>query len=242
MKARSITFFLLLLVFAAGAASAQSVRGRVIDAESSTPVANVRVVLLNQAGTRVAETMTDSAGAFVLNGRGPGEYTLQISHVAYRETRTEKFELAYMETAVVDVRASKAVIALAPLEVKARQREKYHDATYEGLYARAAVLPKVGSNRVFMRTGWEMQSVTRVSELLQRHVPPLRCQPIVFWNGFLVQNAAIAQERLTASVDDLEAVEIYRDPLMAPFAFREEPGMLRSWRCTVVALWPRRGG
>src|SRR5688572_17667266 len=71
------------------AVSAQAilVRGRVVDALSGSVVVSAIVRLLPSPLTAV----TDSAGSFTLSNVRPGEYTIEIEHLAYgKKQRTLK--------------------------------------------------------------------------------------------------------------------------------------------------------
>jgi hypothetical protein len=224
----------------AGAAAGQTVTGRVLDAESSTPLRDVRVSLLNASNTQVGETLTDSAGTFRIAGRGPGRYRVQLSQIGYVEYRSDQLEVPYMETVVLDIRLSRTAIPLQPLTVTARRRENYHEPTYDGVYARAEHLPTIGNNRVFMKNDPETQSAFTVRELIDRNTTLCR-NPTVYWNGFMIMNQEIKRMRLeSTNTSDVEAVEVYKDFLMAPAVFRDVDRPLATRPCAVVAIWPLR--
>jgi hypothetical protein len=232
----------LLLFGAVATVRAQAVNGRVLDAADSTLVAGVRVRLFNAAGTRMGEAITDSAGAFHIAGRGPGRYTLTVEHIAYVAFRSAPFELPYMETVSVDVRISRTAIPLEPIAVTARRRQNYHAPTYDGLYARMEQLPAVGSNRIVMKGDIEFRSVLRARELLDQFFYTVVRNGrgvCLVWNGMPV-HPLVADLRLDAHVDDLEAVEVYGDPLMAPMEWRDPMVGLSSTCSAVVALWSLR--
>jgi len=242
--ARRALAALALLAATAVPASAQLVGGRVLDAQAGHGIAGVDIRLLNQAGTRVGNAVSDSAGNFRIAGRGPGRYTLQLSHIAYTGYRTPEFELPYMETVIMDVRMAPSVIPLEPITVTNRDRTEYHLPTYAGLYARMEQLPQVGVNRVVMKGDNEMRSTTLVREVLDRFFfASFRrgCVPNVYWNGVPIVNRESARIRLDqTNVDDLEAIEVYKDFLMAPAQFREPLYQLQTTPCAVVALWTLR--
>lgn len=233
---------LLLLATAALPIHGQAITGRVLDAESARPVADASIELRNAAGAVVGRTVSDSAGAFAVVGRGPGRYTLRVLHIAYLEYRSQDIHLPYMETVMLDVRVSSVAIPLEPITVRSRSRANYHAPTYDGLYARMDQLPRIGSNRIIMKGDRELQSVLRASELIDRYFYDVRRRgtPCVVWNGMMMSNAAIAEMRLEVSVDDLEAIEVYRDYLLAPMQFRDPPGPLQTSCPSVIILWPLR--
>jgi 5-hydroxyisourate hydrolase-like protein (transthyretin family) len=233
---------LMLVLLAAGSAHAQAIAGRVLDAETGRPVADASIELRNAAGAVMGRTVTDSAGAFAIAGRGPGRYTLRVVHVAYLEYRSQGIQLPYMETVMLDVRISSTAIPLEAITVRSRSRANYHAPTYDGLYARMDQLPRVGSNRIIMKGDLELRSVMRASELIDRYFYDVRRRgtPCVVWNGMMMSNPAIAEMRLDVSVDDLEAIEVYRDYLLAPMQFRDPVGLLQTVCPSVIILWPLR--
>jgi hypothetical protein len=190
----------------------------------------------------MGEAITDSAGTFRIAGRGPGRHTVSIEHLGYLEFRSQPFAVPYMEVVSMDVRVSRTAIPLAPITVTGRRRENYHSPTYEGLYARMEQSPAVGSNRVVMKGDVEFRSVLSARDLLTRFFYDVVGRgrlPCVVWNGFPVSRLA-ADMRLDVHVDDLEAIEVYKDALMAPMEFRDPVGTLASTCASVIALWSLR--
>ena len=213
-----------------------------MDSETGVAVTGARVRLLNAAGARMGEAISDSSGTFRIAGRGPGRHALVIEHVGYLEFRSPPFAVPYMETVSVDVRISRTAIPLAPITVTGRRRENYHAPSYEGLYARMEQLPAVGSNRIVMKGDVEFRSVLSARELLNRvfhDVVGRGRLPCIVWNGFPVSRLA-GDMRLDVHVEDLEAIEVYQGALMAPMEFRDPVGTLASTCASVIALWSRR--
>jgi hypothetical protein len=240
---RSAWFPAVVMFAAVPPASAQSIEGRVLDAATRAPVADVRLHLLNQAGTRVAAATTDSTGSFSIVGRGAGRYSLQLSHIAYAPWTSPPIPLAYMETVTLEIPISTAALRQDPIVVTARRRSAYHDISYDGLYARMQALPPVGSNRIVMKGDVEIRSTMQIREILERFFYPVwrKGNLCYYWNGFPV-NPRWAALRLTNSVEVIEAVEVYGDYLMAPMEFRADLFSPHRPSCTtgVVAMWALR--
>jgi hypothetical protein len=221
---------------------AQSVRGKVIDTESGLPVAGVAIRLLDAAGARVAEMVSDANGAFRLNPRGPGDFILHASHIAYREVRAPVV-VRPQEQVEINVSISQRAIAIEPITVVARRTDPRYDATEEGFYARRLTTPTMGPARVFLPHDAEMVNAIDARDVLQ-WVSRIRGCTVVYWNGRLVTDSTTASLHLQTSVSQLEGVEFYRSPLDAPPTFREMPIYLlatETVNCSVVALWPRTG-
>jgi len=63
---------------------AQTVRGRVVDSLSGTPVGRGFVVLLDQTGHAVARTLTSGTAEFLIRAPTPGRYRLRSELIGYR--------------------------------------------------------------------------------------------------------------------------------------------------------------
>jgi hypothetical protein len=235
------------------ALSGQRISGRLVDASSEQPVGSAHVVLLALDGDTLRQTFADERGAFALAAPRPGTYRIEVSQLGYRTLRTDTLTLGPNQLIEVSLRMGAAAIPLDPLTVVARSRDALHDLTYDGLYARRAFSPAVGSNRVFVKGDREFRSAIKASDLLW-YVRPRRtdwneathtndpCVPYVFWHGFLVGRGVRAEIYLDRSAADLEGIEIYRSWNSLPLDLRMQlSGSLKSVReCGVVALWPRR--
>lgn len=244
-RATHAAFFLVLAVLWAGSASAQSVRGRILDAETGQGIPGVKVTLIQGDRKRIAEVLTNSTGAFALGATATGQHRLQTSHIGYASVTTDAFTINNNEQVVVDVKVSVSVVALEPLTVVARRQDPANDATEEGMYARRLTLPPLGLRRVMLPFDPEMQGAIDVNDVIRSNFPQTRRRPctVVYWNGQIVQDTAMANQWLETSVSELEAVEYYRNAIDAPMAFREIPVQIsfENRECQIVALWPRTG-
>lgn len=100
---------------AAGALSAQSVRGVVVD-PGGVPVPGVVVQALDTAGVVTGRALTDQKGAFLLFAGKPGVYTVKTLRIGFRpvvsdpialgagEERSQRFELAGIPVTLASVR------------------------------------------------------------------------------------------------------------------------------------------
>ncbi|HUF49549.1 MAG TPA: carboxypeptidase-like regulatory domain-containing protein [Longimicrobiales bacterium] len=240
MRFRLLILLLLMVPAVAAPAAAQSVRGRVLDAETGSPIGGARVELLRGAA-RALETISDSAGRFVLVLRASGEYRLQASFLGYRSAPTEPFQVGAREQVIADIRMARAVIPLEALTIVARRADPRHEATEEGLYARRLNLPPIGTARVLLPLDGEMANARDARDVLQWLPRPRGCI-VVYWNGHMVRDADMAQSWLETPTAHLEAVEFYGHLIDAPAVFRDVPPyLIECWRHSVVALWPRTG-
>ena len=241
----SVALIVIGLMWSAPA-PAQSVRGRVLDAETGQGIPSVKVTLLQGDNRKkIAEVLTNSQGAFALGAIATGAHRLQTSHIGYASVTTDPFLINQNEQVVVDLKVSVSAVALEPLTVVARRRDPAHEATEEGMYARRLTLPPLGLRRVMLPFDPEMQGAIDVNDVIRSNFPQTRRRPctVVYWNGQLVQDTSQANQWMATSVSELEAVEFYRNAIDAPMAFREIPVQIsfENRECQVVALWPRTG-
>ncbi|HSJ23651.1 MAG TPA: carboxypeptidase-like regulatory domain-containing protein [Longimicrobiales bacterium] len=247
---RSVCAVLMLL--GPATAAAQSVRGRVLDAESGAAVASVRVELLLPDGVIAAAAVSGSDGGFQLAVHSAGEYRLQASHLGYRTATTSPFRMELHEQLLVDVTISAAAIPLEPLSITGRRRDPRHDPSVDGFYARQLLLPPIGSSRILTPLDPELASARDARDVLTWLAPSRvfrgtattegRGCLIIYWNGNLVPSEDIAELWLETPTDQLEGIEYYRTLTDAPLPFRTVPLYLMECPLhSVLALWSRTG-
>jgi hypothetical protein len=243
---RVLRRWILAAAFAALAplaqAEAQSVRGRVLDAETGQVIAGVQVELVNARGAVETRAVSNDRGVFILAVREGGNFQLRTVHLAYRDITTA-VEVKTGEEISVDVKLSSRAVALEPLTVTARRPDPRHELTYDGMLARHAQFPPIGSRRVLLWDDPDLMAVGTVAELMTSITIRPRCS-VVFWNGNLVQDAESAQDWINDPViPHLEAVEFYARWTDAPLDFQQTPFYLRDefiQNCNVLALWQAR--
>ena len=234
------------------AAAQQGVRGRVVDDATRSGIVGAEVELLDSAGKRVESAVTDDAGGFLVRVAQPGVYRLHARMLGYQTVASDTLTVEPGELVEITLRLGIAAIPLAPLTVVERSRV-YHDDTYDGLYARHALIPAVGSNRVWVKGDRDFESAIRRSDMLRLVKPatrvsddplaaPMACPPIVFWQGIRQPRGRVAG-LLDGSMDETEGFEVYFDIHSIPLAYRhqlQEVALRTIRECGVVALWARR--
>jgi hypothetical protein len=75
---------LVALATSVASASAQSVRGVLLDAITTRPIAQATVTLLDSLDASVATVMTDSVGRFLLTSPGNGQFRMRIRRIGYQ--------------------------------------------------------------------------------------------------------------------------------------------------------------
>lgn len=112
----------VLLLPAPAALHAQTVQGRLLEAETGTPITGAFVQLLDAHGTRRAATLTTQDGAFVLRAPGAGSYALVAEQIGKRDVRTEAFTLGSRQTLTRTLSAAAEVFTLEGIRVEGDDR------------------------------------------------------------------------------------------------------------------------
>lgn len=237
---RCAILLLALLAFATSGA-AQIVSGTLVETGSATPLRGGTVSLLDDDSVRVAESRTDSLGAFTLIIPGAGKFRLRAEHAGYLAATSPVLSLGSLDTLQVEFSLARDVVVLEPLVVKARSRRL--TAAARRFYDRAS--NNTGGTFI-TREEIERSHPLRTTDLF-RSIPGVQttpmlggsnvtvrggCRPTVFLDGTRVNGYR--------SIDDLvqpmnlEGVEVYRAAHQAPVEY----GGLQAG-CAVVLLWTR---
>lgn len=112
------------LFFSSGTeASAQTLRGRVIDRDTKSPLPGATVVVINLQPPR--GTATDAEGYFELQGLPPGRYDLRISFLGYEEARLNQVVVGSGRETALLVEMTERINKLDEITISAtRDKEK----------------------------------------------------------------------------------------------------------------------
>lgn len=243
-----------LLVLAAAPLSGQvRVEGIVRDDADGSPLAGVRIEVLDALDHRIRTLVADSAGNFLLPLRRLGVYRLRLSHPGYprttAEVRTEAFP--YLN---VEMRLSSERPLAVPMAVLTRSQalpppalDGYHARLRSGegrFFTRETVdrlRPAYLSELIATAPGIEVERAEEEDRVLHARLPAGRCILPVYVDGELVNgrggDGALGPAPLDAMVlaPDVQGIEVYADPERVPAAFREAGG-----GCGAAAVWTRR--
>jgi hypothetical protein len=248
--------FTLLLVSAHDGVLAQSIVGRVVDAESAAPLAGAEVLLVDDADRPRVRGFTDSAGYFEIETGGPGTFRLRISHLGHMAYTSDGMEVSRGEIVRVEVRMGVEAIPLEPLTVVA---PRSHQAEHLRDFERRRTEPSGLSGYFLTRDQIERRPATTATKLLME-LPAVRIAPIITADnpfgmdrslimlqgrgGSCVANVFIdgirARQTPDHSLDDVldpslvAGVELYPRSLLAPIQYQVDPG------CGVVLYWTTR--
>jgi hypothetical protein len=119
---RRVLPLLLLLLSCAVPASAQTVRGHVIERESQRPIAGAFVVLLDASGARVAATLSGPAGEYEHRAPRPGAYRLRVERIGAQTVTSPVIELAAGATVPFEMQVHTQTVMLPPITAEAGSR------------------------------------------------------------------------------------------------------------------------
>ena len=119
MKARSAvaTLLVALTAVAAAPASAQNVRGTVLDTISGAPVARGFVILLDASGRELVRTLAGTDGHFSLPAPEPGIYRIRSERIGYRVWESQPFVVRSTAVSDLVLRIPALPTPLAAIEV-----------------------------------------------------------------------------------------------------------------------------
>jgi hypothetical protein len=227
--------------------TAQTVRGRVVDARTGEGVPQAQVTALAASGNRRAgQARTDATGAFSMPMRAPGSVRLRVERTGYRETLTEPMPVAPAETLGVELSVSAAPLTIAPLRVTARvEPPRRRNLELNGFYQRE----RMGIGRFVRREDLERHkdfslalALSRVPGTIIQYVrtkqyiyfPRSGCRPWVYLDGVRMTIDRHLDINAVVSPNQVEAMEVYIGPAEVPAEWAAGRGA-----CGVVLIWTR---
>lgn len=218
--------------------SSASLVGRVLSETTAEPVVGAQVHLRRAARGAV----TDSAGAFRLDGLPPGLDTLAVRYRGY-EPRSTRLTLEPARTTRATFLLSERVFELAELEVVVRRLTARED--------RIERRRKSGLGHFIDREEIEELNPNLPSDMLRQlprvSVQPVRmggtaqvligrgtlvCEPSYYVDGVRMRDFALDEMPL----EQIDLIEVYTGPSEIPTEYRMDTD-----RCGVIAVWTRGG-
>lgn len=246
---------MLLPVALAAPATAQTVRGYVIERDSERPVAAARVVAMDSTGTVRGSTESGRDGTFLLEMAEPGSYTVAVQRLGYRSRTDGPFELARDEVA-----GAAFYLEIQPLpvdeilaEVDREETNRYLEE--EGFYHRAKAYAgqSLGPEEIREMGAFNFSDLARAIPfaryqstfagqgglvLVSRQSGTSYCSPTIFIDGFRQFGGLDLDTYLTP--DEVLGIEVYRGP-QVPLEWDETGPRLGMGGCGVVLIWSRWG-
>ncbi len=241
----------------ASSLSAQTVRGRVVEAGSGAPIPGARIEALDSRGRASGgRTLTAEDGTFLLPLRAAGSYVLRAERLSYPATSSQRLEVGLRDTVVLDITMSQDPLRVDPVVVTARRASQVRALRDAGFYDRQ----RAGFGRFMERAEIDRHRHNRMVEILDR-MPgtqriggtiifrrssltgtmnraqrggPTHCIPKYYLDGahVTVQPPQGIDEVIGA--DDVEAIEVYSSAASIPARFNDSESA-----CGVVLIWTR---
>lgn len=219
-------------------ASAQSIRGRVLDALQGTGIPGAEVVVSRPGGVLAARVRSDSTGAFVVRlDRAEGVW-IRAAAFGYAPGDSSWVSIeSAIEMVEVELRLAPGPLEVEGLTVVARGLDLRHRATFEGFLDRHATALDVGSARVLSIEDPEMATAGNVGDVLT-WLPTERAGCTVVYVDGVVQ-PFLDIERFV--MQGVAGVEFYVSQTDAPLEFRDGgPPCQRALDWTVLVIWRSR--
>ena len=244
--------------------SAQTIRGRVVDAATGEPVSQAAVTVLSPSQRTAGRARTGADGTFAVELRAAGSFRLRGERTGYQASTSQAVEVAVRETVEVTLRVSAQALQIEPLTVTGRiqpprnrvlERNGFYDREAGGmgkfvrredldrhpehnLVHTLARIPGVELDRD--RRGREIVTFTRsrtVGTLKRAQVGQRDdCYPQIYLDGSLMRYAPPNDVQLDDIISpiQIEAIEVYRSAAELPAQFSGN-----NAACGVILIWTR---
>lgn len=258
-RATRMSVRLVLVILLASAwppstrASAQMIRGVVVDSTSGEPVEGAVVALSSPAGDSIETTWTDSAGRFRLDAPVTGFYSVRASHIGYEAGARDSVAVASEARTMIVLRLAPRPLPMDTLSVEAEALVPHLDRA--GFYHRMRV--RIGH----FITGDQIRhrGATRTADLL-RGLPGVRvidgrdgsasvvmrggatmmiggsCRTAIVIDGVVTRDAAGGGLDGLPHPDEIEGIEVYTGATVLPAGV----GGGTIAPCGAVLIWTRR--
>ena len=237
----------LLLLVGAQAASAQTIRGNLMEFGSDAPIDLGLIIMISEFGDSVASTLSSNTGFFEVTAPESGNYLLLAAALGYRESRVGLFELGEDGEISVEFRLWEEPLMLDGIMVESLVREP--ELVRNGFYRRmqrgsgSFIRPADIQETTAMRAAEMIQGLAGVrmvvdSNGLERvQVRGTRgyCVPTLFVDGVRTEwgRLALGLDEI-APLETLYAIELHRGVSGIPIEF----GSFNE--CGVIAFWTKR--
>lgn len=237
----------LLVLVGAQTASAQTIRGTLMEFGSDEPVDLGLIIMMSEFGDSVASTLSAVNGFFELTAPEAGNYLLLAAALGYRETQVGLFELGQGGEISVEFRLWPEPLTLGGLVVESlvREPELVRSGFYRrmqrgvGTFIRPADIESSNSTRsteLFQGlAGVRMVVDSNGLERLQVRGTRGFCVPTLFVDGVRVEWGRLAMGLdEVIPLETMYAAEVHRGVTGIPIEF----GSFND--CGVIAFWTKR--
>lgn len=229
---------------AAAPATAQVLRGQVMDTEGHTPVAGARVAIRTAADSLLTQALTNASGEFTLLGLPEGPLRMEVTAFGYSASVGRTIQLG-REPVFMEVRMDPEPLETDGVRVVVEVQDAF--LRDRGFYHRK----RAALGRFIAPERLEMMSIVDPSEIFRRilgmtasggepyftrGVGSMRgCRPAVYQDGVLVRpslSRAVFDD-VVAPPPLIEAVETYSGAATVPPQWRGDAV------CGVIVVWTK---
>lgn len=252
------------LLLAVGPASAQTLRGTLLERGSDRPITMALVLLLGTGADTLARAITDDLGRFTLASPVPGDFVIQAEALGYETRRAGVFEMGEGGEISFEFRLAPDPLAITGLDVSRPWAVREPPLVRNGYFDRLSQ----GIGHFVTPGELERSRHTRITEVLAE-IPFLTvvtahptdrvliqdggalCTPSIVVDGLLASVIEGQRRRPGApneiagsegnvealvSLKEVEAIEVYRSAEELPAQF----GAMSWDGCGAIIIWTRR--
>lgn len=238
-----------LLVCAPRFASAQAVRGRVLDSATETPLSSAVIAAVEADSAILGMVLSDTAGMFVLTVPEGSNGRIRVERLGYATIESVPLQFDELEAVTLTVRMRPQPVELQGVTAVARlrrtnrnvkgfmRRQESGFGRYAGPTEIARIRPIHASQLLWLLSGRLQPGPGG------RVVSRNGCNPRVYLDGNLIRDYTEGGEVGGVRIDSyispqsVRAVEVYDNPHQAPARF-QTPFMSD---CPVVVIWTDYG-
>jgi hypothetical protein len=237
----------MLLAVGLSPAAAQTITGRVVDADTNNRIRAAEVMIVQVDSS--ARTLTDTAGGFRVRAK-PGMWTLRVQALGYQDLVTQPMKVGEKEHLSVVVVMSAQPLDIAPITVIGRSnRALSRLEEFQQRMKRNAFGYFVDQKAI------ERVSVHFVSDVLRRVPGTWVTRDRVMMRGcqdarYLIDGMPVfpvGEETATQAVNsmlspgDIAGIEVYRGDAAVPAELRAfMMADLTVGSCGLIAIWTKR--
>ena len=256
----------LVVVLGAGlgasAASAQVIRGVLVDDATSQPIPGALILLIDEDGEEVRRTFGDSIGVFHLRA-DLGQWQLEAQRIGYQTTRSLAFDMQTLDTLDVQFHIDADVVLIAPIMVSVgtppgRELFDIRSRLGEGFHYSPALIDSIRPEKYVadIFRARDRRTWTRWTAGLKEDNSYGPLPRIVSWLGtgclvFVVDDIPVAPPFLGRSYwgvsplseltpEDLVAVEVYRAAHELPDGFHKTLRARNAWEARTLRTIQQR--
>jgi hypothetical protein len=257
MKFGKLLTIVVCLAVSALQASAQTVKGIVIES-SGRPIQDAIVSLLDPAGAEVVGGVrTDREGVFLLHVANAGRYRVKAIRVGFAPVTGPELALGAAESVSLELVMSKTIQALAPVRIIERRpltlTELMSTSGFDlrrtkgsGSFLTAGELADLGEFANITRTskfaGLTLRPGSDRMDVLELRRAGGFCRPDFYLDGMIISNGVAGPERAMLTLgalqmDHLYGVEMHRGDALPP-SLAGQMGSTGN-TCGSLAVWTR---